>query len=638
MSKKFNIPYTGKVIEGDILGENATERHHKKKEIKSVVIPKGVERINGAFREYVKRVYGAFSYCKNLVEVDIPDSVKSIGYCAFVGTGLWDNSDKEGVVYADKWVVGSYVGKKSILKLKPDTVGIADHAFIDNKMESIVIPEGLKYIGVGAFHNCRNLKSISIPKSVTRIGVPYPETGKNQNKWDHSDLPAAGFFYHCDKLESILIESGNPIYKSENNCIIRKADNTIIAGCKNSVIPDYIKGIADFAFWACGIESVKIPKSVIDIDTNAFLEGENLKSIVVEKGNRIFGIENDCLISKIDGKQFFCLKDDGTVIIPKEIKYITRKEVEKCQGKKSLKNVKIESGVISIREHAFYACSEMRSIEIPESVVKVGWAFGECQNLLIKVYGHKSRPGGWDRGWKAQSKNVLVEWDYKEGQDKTTINKGELKFKPINNGAAYETAKAPKDISGSVVVPATYEGKPVLGIGDETFINCPYIREIIISSGITEIGCHAFSVSKGRSAIPSKIKSISIPNTVTTIGAYAFTGCNALENLEIPDSVTNFGAYFEGSIGFGGGEMFSGCASLKSIKLPKGLTKLGEKIFAQCHSLVSVVMPDNIKEIGVMAFMNCKELIDIKIPDDAIIGDKAFFGCKKLKAKMKMTL
>jgi hypothetical protein len=406
--------------------------------------------------------------------------------------------------------------------------------------------------------------------------------------------------------------------------------------------------MANYAFWNCGVENIKIPASVTEIEEAAFCECKTLENISVDSKNKIYKSEGNCVIKKADNHVVLCLKNS---VIPDYVTYIDKDTVNAAgiedliiprgmkvienycfDGCRDLKSVVIPDGITSIGDYAFFYCTGLRNVTIPESVTDMGWAFGECRDMIIKVYGHKNKPEGWDAGWKAQSKNVFVKWDYKEGQEEeTAVSESELKFALINDGTAYETVKVSKELTGNVTIPAMYDGKPVLRIGHGTFKNCPFITSIIIPAGITEISSRAFEFNAA-----SKLKSIVIPDTVTTIGLYAFRGCTDLEKLELPDSVINFGINLSNEGGHhrtDGGEMFMNCASLKSVKLPKHLTKLGEKIFSQCHSLVSVIMPDNVEEIGPMAFMHCKELVDIKIPDNAVIGERAFYGCKKLKKK-----
>lgn len=136
-----------------------------------------------------------------------------------------------------------------------------------------------------------------------------------------------GVFGGCSRLTSITVDSNNPAYDSRNNCnaIIRKSDNTLIAGCKNTVIPDSVTSIGYEAFSDCsGLRSITIPDSVTSIGYEAF---------------------------------------------------------SGCSG---LTSVTIGSGLSSIGQYAFYRCSKLSSVTIPDSVTSIGnTAFQECSNLTL---------------------------------------------------------------------------------------------------------------------------------------------------------------------------------------------------------------------------------------------------------------
>ena len=136
------------------------------------------------------------------------------------------------------------------------------------------------------------------------------------------------------------------------------------------------------------------------------------------------------------------------------------------------------------------------------------------------------------------------------------------------------------------------------------------ITNIVINSGVTSIGRHAFT--------GCSVTSINIPDSVTSIGGFAFDGCRSLTSINIPDSVT--------SIGDGA---FYLCDSLPSIRIPNGVTSIGEREFNSCKSLTSINIPDSVTSIGDNAFYDCISLPEIRIPNSVTsIGDEAFNRCK----------
>ena len=113
---------------------------------------------------------------------------------------------------------------------------------------------------------------------------------------------------------------------------------------------------------------------------------------------------------------------------------------------------------------------------------------------------------------------------------------------------------------------------------------------------------------------------VTIPNTVTSIGYYAFSGCTSLTSITIPDTVTSIG-----------GNAFSGCTSLTSITIPDSVTSIGDAAFWNCTNLTSITIPDSVTSIGGSAFWNCTSLTSITIPDSVTrIRDAALKDCHNL--------
>lgn len=184
----------------------------------------------------------AFYYCRNLLKVTLPSSVEVIRYSAF--------SDCESLTTIN-------------IPNSVKTIGVYAFAWC-YKLASITLPNSVTVIDQQAFWCCDELPSISIPASVTYIGTAA--------------------FSHCISLNSIVVESGNTMYDSRNNCnaIIETNSNKLIAGCKNTVIPSSVTSIGNLAFRSCvDMTSITIPNSVTSIGSNAFGFCTGLETITI---------------------------------------------------------------------------------------------------------------------------------------------------------------------------------------------------------------------------------------------------------------------------------------------------------------------------------------------------------------------
>ena len=196
----------------------------------------------------------AFRYCTSLVGVTIPDSVTSIGTGAFHGCSrLASVTISDSVTTID---VGAFSGCTSLESVTiPDSVTSIDYYAFSGctSLESVTIPDSVTSIDYYAFGGCTSLASVTIPDSVTSIG--------------------AGAFKGCAGLESLTVDTNNTVYDSRNNCnaVIETGSNTLIAGCKNTVIPNDVTTVGEDAFFGCtSLASVTIPDSVTSIGFEAF--------------------------------------------------------------------------------------------------------------------------------------------------------------------------------------------------------------------------------------------------------------------------------------------------------------------------------------------------------------------------------
>ena len=176
----------------------------------------------------------------------------------------------------------------------------------------------------------------------------------------------------------------------------------------------------------------------------------------------------------------------------------------------------------------------------------------------------------------------------------------------------------------------------VTSIGDWAFRGCNSLTSVRIPEGVTSIGEYAFSDC-------SSLTSVRIPEGVTSIWNYAFYGCNSLTSVRIPEGVTNIGDWaFSGCSGLTslripesvtsiGWDAFSGCNSLTSITIPAGVTSIGWDAFSGCSSLTSITIPESVTSIWGYAFLGCSSLTSITLPAGVTsIGKSAFSGCSSL--------
>lgn len=285
---------------------------------------------------------------------------------------------------------------------------IGDNAFSYlDLLTSINIPEGVEYIGERAISGCRSLTQVTIPSTVKYIGCAT--------------------ICECVNLNSIVVKDGNTNYDSRDNCnaIIETATNTLITGCKNTIIPTSVTAIGSYAFDGqydltditlpeglisigedafhfCSLTSLTIPSSVTDINPYSFLSCGQLKEIKVAAGNPKYDSRNDCnaiietasnkLILGCEttvipeditaiGKKAFAFTAFAGTTVPESVTSIEEMAFEGCK----MKQFTIPSGVTRISGYTFYA-SDLQSIEIPENVTYIGnFAFGTCKLTEITI-------------------------------------------------------------------------------------------------------------------------------------------------------------------------------------------------------------------------------------------------------------
>ena len=268
------------------------------------------------------------------------------------GNVVLEFRDKNGKV-----VTGAAPPSNVTVRVKEVVIGnnvsvIPNNAFKGcDSLISVTIGDSVTSIEDGAFSGCYSLTSVIIPDGVTSIGY--------------------GAFDSCTSLETITVDSGNSVYHSAGNCLIETATKTLIAGCKNSVIPDdgSVTSIGNSAFCDCdSLTSVTIPDSVTSIGSYAFFGCDSLTSVTIGDSVTSIGIYA-------------------------------------FSGCDSLTSVAIPDSVTSIRGSAFFDCSSLTSVTIPDSVTSIrDDAFAYCDSLTSVTF------EGTMAQWNSISKGIG--WNY----------------------------------------------------------------------------------------------------------------------------------------------------------------------------------------------------------------------------------
>ncbi len=599
----------------------------------------------------------AFYRCSGITSITIPNSVTSIGMGAFsLCRGLTSitlpfvgdkpHEPTDAYQYPFGYIFSS-ADQNSYIEITEQYYYGSDVSsptkttyYIPTSLKEVTITGG-SYIPYGAFYNCKNITSVTIPNTVTTIDshafyncsnltttIPYSVTSigryaftgvKNLNYGDYTGVTVDGNFIFSDAQKTQLIR--------------------YIGTATRVTVPSTVTSIAEGTFAGCSqIEEITLPfvgdKQHQPTDTYqypfGYIFGKSSYTGSTETTQYYYGSTTEYESSDtyyipanlkkvtINGSSyipynaFYYCEGLTSVTIGNTVTTIGDNAFYNCNG---LTSMSIGNSVTSIGKSAFIYCEKLTSISIPNSVTSIGdGAFRYCKGLTTISVGSGNTAYASESG-VLFNKNKTTLLFYPEGKAAASYTIPNTVTTIVNNAfhrCLYLT---------SVTIPSS-----VTNIGMPQFQSCSKLSNINVVSGNTVYASeNGVLFNKNKTTlvcypIGKTATSYTIPNSVTTIGDYALYGCGNLTSVVINNGVTSFGRY-----------AFSFCYNLPSVTIPNSVTSMADNAFSSCNKLTSVVIEEGATIIGKYAFLACRELSSITIPNSVTrIENNAFFGCSGL--------
>ena len=561
--------YTGSAesleIPGEIGGKKVTLLGNESlawcSSLESVVIPEGVTRIGDS----------AFSHCRNLARITIPDTVRDIGPDAFYTcSSLNGVTLPKGLSRISRMMFDQCISLTEIVI--PDGVTVIEEAAFNRcrSLVSVSIPDSVTDIEDFAFCECNSLESITLPEGITRLSVRLFDSCFRLGEIripDSVKIIDAGAFSHCNSLFRVRIPSGT----------VR---------------------IGNLAFWQCPLlVSVEIPDSVTEIGKDAFSACPDLTAVVspssaaekycMENGVPFISPGDEPPVPFLENYSYTILAD-GTaeitdfyvpvpeLVIPRELDGLPVSSLgdRVFNNNPGLIIVTIPDSVTRVGANPFFFCRKLTDIRVssdhPALEVRDGVLFSRADKRLV------SFPCAFTGESYAVPEGTEVVGDNAfsgcESLRTVEIPEGVIR---IGSGAFLACSSLE-----SISVPDS-----IALVGDNPFVRCGSLADLRISPDHPYLEVKdglLFSKPDSRligwfNAFPAG--DYDIPEGTAKIGAAALA-YSALRNVTIPDSVTVIGSY-----------AFFGCESLQSVTVPDSVTEIGESAFDECPGLVLTVSP-----------------------------------------------
>ncbi len=535
------------------------------------------------------------------------------------------------------------------------------------KLARITVPASVKRVEYDAFKNCDSLIDVYYIGSASDwAGIEFPYNIGSQQ------IQTANFLYATYLGSTGLQELYRKLYIKDE--LLTDADLTECDQLnpfafyrykylESATIGGTITEIGAYAFRSCsGLETVTIQGGPLAKIGESAFDGSGITAVSLPESCR-----------RIEQYAFNNCYDLYSVNVGNGVNYIGSGAFMGCD---MLAELSLGNSVAEIKDGAFYGCFALETVTIPSSAIFIGESAFLSTGLTSATFGS---PSGWkvkkvggleaveNLSDAANAATLLKSGILLEGYGDYDWEKPTLKYTLSSDGNYYTVGNDGTACRSEIVIPDTYNGKPVKALADNAFEYCGSLTSITLPACIQSIPTSAFSGCVSLESIkingvsdyyatndgilynsdltqvifvPSAkteiiltcditdsmfegnmtLKKVVIAEGVTSIGDNAFSECYGLIGVTISDTVTSIG-----------NSAFRGCSNLTNIIIGNGVTSIGSEAFSYCTNLTNLTIPNGVTSIPSYAFYGCSDLTSITVPNSVTsIGDYAFYDCRAL--------
>ena len=657
-------------------------------DLTSVVIPNTINSIGGY----------AFSNCSKLTSITLPNSIDKIERSTFMYSGLTSIQIPENVESIGDYAfynceelrtislgnvtsIGNYAfsitpnyssGNLNVVEIPSSVISIGDYAFEYQSIQTLTLHEGLKKIGQYAFRYCKNLTSVSIPSTVENIG--------NSAFLDCSSLSTvncstfapkymgSAIFTRTSWLNSKpdgVIFLGNALFQykgtmPENTTFSVPVGTTCIAGSafssktglKSITIPSSVEGIGPYAFSNCtALETINIPDGLNNVGYRAFYNTawfNNHPDGLIYVGNVVYRYKGDMAentalelrngTTAIADTAFYNCTNLTSITIPNTVKEIGKQVFSGCS---SLSDVTLP-GISLINEKTFENCTSLQTISLPEGVNVIGgYAFSGCTSLT----------------------NIVWPSTIKEIKDYAFSHCSSLSSMVLPEGLCYfgsyifeyctglTSITFPSTLGGGFKGEGTSQGNP--NIKEARFLSSRAVPRSV-SSVIGGQNTEGFDIYKFIYYVPRGLREeyelqISWNDRILEMGEdedvvqfadpevqricianYDANNSGTVDKVELGEvhypMIAAMSYFYKQEF-----KSNTEITSFDEFRYFTNCTEIDSYFFSGCSNLTSITLPPTVTSIGNSAFYNCSGLTSVTIPGSVTsIGSYAFSGCSGL--------